>query len=848
MLPAQWRRRPWLAARRWGWALVLLQGCVLAQAQAQSGSASDSATLFQRTFGQRQKPAMQQIALPVWLDEQEIGLVDAQIRPGRVDLLRQNLASLLGPRLQASVLEQIRPVQDGSERISLEELRQLGLEANYSPEQITLEIGLPLALRAVEQLSFKAPTNRSDDPSALRLSAQPWSFIGNLRWSMSSYESNNMGSQSGRLLLDSAGRWHDWVLEGNGTLDQQSFARQDLRLVRDWPQQAVRLSLGDVTPQGQGGGSALTLGGVRLARLFGLNPALDTQALPGTTLALAKGASVEVSVNGLPASTLRLGPGVYQLKDLPAFAGANAFELTITEPDGRVSRRSFDYFFNASLLRPGVDEYDLALGYPMTIRDNGRHYDLQQPMLSAWARRGWNDSLTAGASLQARSAPTMRAQLLGLDAVWASQIGDFASWIAQSRHQGFGGQAASLQWRWNSIQQKEASAHSWSVSLQGSRYSEGYAPVSSDLPGPALHDAGLRLSLLLGQGWRGQLSASLRHNLRTGDRSQDRSLTLQRRINRRWSLDTGLVLRHLNQQQDRVLSVQLIRSDASGETGNQASGRSWQSTASFQSQDQRLQWEGALSGRDSWLGSDTSWQLGASRIQARSEQANAVQARALHGRAEASLYLSENRLDSGASRLVEATLTSALVVSQDGGWNWSAPINDSAAQFKPYKGFEKFKLLVNPQGDYAALTSDRFGTPPLASLSAYVPRELQLDFEDLPSNRSLGQDRPLLLPAYRSVLVVPIGSNAQVQARGRLVDRNGKSLSLQPLLLLDGQGNKVMDLFTNRNGQFTSPQIPPGNYRLKRSEDDAEQAHFRVQDSDEGMLDIGTVQIQGDDQ
>ena len=220
MLPAQWRRWPWPAARRWGWALVLLQSCVLAQAQVQTGGASDSATLFQRTFGQRQKPAMQQIALPVWLDEQEIGLVDAQIRPGRVDLLRQNLASLLGPRLQASVLEQIRPVQDGAERISLEELKQLGLETSYSPEQITLEIGLPLALRAVEPLSFKAPSNRFDDPSALRLSAQPWSFIGNLRGSMSSYESHGVGSQSGRLLLDGASRWQDWVLEGSGTLDQ----------------------------------------------------------------------------------------------------------------------------------------------------------------------------------------------------------------------------------------------------------------------------------------------------------------------------------------------------------------------------------------------------------------------------------------------------------------------------------------------------------------------------------------------------------------------------------------------------------------------------------------------------
>lgn len=130
MLASRWQRGPWPAL--WGWALVLLPGCACAQvqAQAQGRGAADNSALFQRTFGQRQKPAVQQIALPVWLDEQEIGLVDAQIRPGRVDLLRQKLASLLGTRLQAGVLEQIRPLREGSDHISLEELRQLGLEVN----------------------------------------------------------------------------------------------------------------------------------------------------------------------------------------------------------------------------------------------------------------------------------------------------------------------------------------------------------------------------------------------------------------------------------------------------------------------------------------------------------------------------------------------------------------------------------------------------------------------------------------------------------------------------------------------------------------------------------------------
>lgn len=834
------RKQPRITARLWSASLVLLHACAHAQT-----AATDSTDLFQRAFGQRQRSAAQQIALPVSVDDREVGLIKAHIRGTHVELDRKELASLLKPLLQDRVLRQLLPGGGRSDRIALEDLRLLGLEANYSADRIALEIGVPLALRDIQPLSLKTRAEDADYNTPLRIRPQPWSFIGNLRWAMSMQDGNGTASQYGRLMMDAAGRWHEWVLEGNGTLGSmdsaRSFSRQDLRLVRDWAPEAVRLTLGDVATIGQGGSSSLTLGGVHVARLFGLNPSLSTQSLPGATLALPKGATVDMSVNGLPANTLRLGPGVYKLSDLPVFAGANAVELTITEPGGQVSRRSFDYFFNASLLRPGLHEYDLALGYPVSFDGNGRSYDTRQRMMSAWWRRGWTDSLTAGISLQTRNSASLDARMQGLDAVWATLAGDFSGWLAQSRHGTFGGQAGSLQWRWVSSTQQDAS-RSWSASVQGSQYSEGFAPVTSDRPGPALRDVGLRLSLLWQGGWRGNLGSIRRNNISSGERSSETSLSLRHRIGPYWSAEATLAWRRLGQEQDRNIAFLLSRSGGNTDTDTR-----WQTTASIQSQDQRLQWDGAVSGRGAWLGSNTAWQMGANHSEALSGQASSAQMRALSGRLDSGLFLSENRSSSGNTRQVEATLAGAVVASADGGWNWSSPVTDSAVQFKPYKGYEEIKLLVDPQFDRAALTSDRFGTPPLANLSAYVPRELQLDFENLPAGRGIGMDRPVLAPAYRSVLVVPFGSNAQTQVRGLLLDSGGEPQPLQALLLFDSTGRKVTDLFTNRKGQFTSSQLAPGRYALKQPGNDAELASVQVQETDAGILDIGTVQIKGDE-
>jgi hypothetical protein len=127
-----------------------------------------------------------------------------------------------------------------------------------------------------------------------------------------------------------------------------------------------------------------------------------------------------------------------------------------------------------------------------------------------------------------------------------------------------------------------------------------------------------------------------------------------------------------------------------------------------------------------------------------------------------------------------------------------------------------------------------------------VPRQLQLDIENLPPGLSLGSDRPLLLPAYRSVLVVPVGSNARTQVTGRLLGPKQMPAPLHTLLLTQAGASDSLDLFTNRKGMFMSSQLTPGAYELSQPGSSQVLARFVVGEETEGIMDIGIIQMSGE--
>ena len=839
-------KRPAQAALTLLW-LAGLNASVASQ-ELVTNAAANTAILSKPAFSQRKDDKVQKIDLPVFLDGRELGVVRTQILANQVDVDRQALAVLLGPILQAPWLAKLQPATRNPAWIDLKEMDSMGWRASYAAQRLSIDLEIPLSIRKIESFSLGA-RQQTIQPGALQ--PEPWSWIVNGRLVVTQQSASGASTQSERLYPDVAGRWHDWVFEGSGSIALSdpvagTWSRQSTRLVRDWATDALRLTLGDASSSSHASATSLALGGVSVSRKFELNPALPIQSEPGSALSLQNGGTVDVRVNGILARTLTLGPGVYQLSEIPVFTGANAVELSVVEPGGKTRRLVFDYFYDANLLKSGVSEFELLLGAPALDSPTGRTYDKSQSLFSGWWRRGWTDALSAGISGQWRDAPGMRAQVTGLDAVLATPLGNLSGWLGQSRHTGFEGYALSGQWRWNHSARsdgKETSlARSISVIVQARHSSQGYAPISSDQPNPAVSDAGIRVGLLWAGGYSSSLGASVRHSEVAANNASNLSMSLRNRLDRQWSLDGSVSINRQAGSRDTTVGLLLTYSgDVS--TDSRDRGMFWQTTAGYQSKDQRKVWDADVAGSTVWMGSDTTWQVNANHSDAVTGQDTSARARALMGRAEAILTTLQNSNTNGNNQLFEVSLASALVISKGGGWGWAAPVNDSAVQFKPYRGYEGLKLLVDPRSETSALSSDQFGTPPLASLSAYVPRELQLDVENLPPGLSLGADRPILLPSFRSVVVVPIGSNARTQITGHLLGPRGQAMALQAIVLTLRGSTESVDLFTNRKGLFLSSQLPSGLYDIKQPGNEKVLATFEVGEAQEGIMNIGSVQI-----
>lgn len=827
--------------------LVLPACALLALPLARAQAPADPArNLFEQAFSKRPARDVRRLSLPTTLDGREIGLLDAEVGAAGVRMVRKPLADALRRVLRDEVYQQLA-AGNPADLLGAQELRALGLTAVYSPQRIAVDMQVPLELRAVRDIRLGAREIEDPQEQTVRIAAQPYSLLANWRWAASRQTADGAVLNRSRLFADGALRAGEWVLEGGGSAATDGtgagFERYESRLVRDWPAQGIRLVAGDLTTATRAGLATLTLGGVRLGRQYGLNPTLNSQAQPAQTLGVPGGATVDVEVNGFVVRTLRLDPGVYNLREIPVFNGANDVLLRIVEPGGRVTEQRASYFFDATLLAPGLGEWELAVGAPVQSGVGGRAYASGQRVGSGWWRYGLTGALTGGVGLQWRHGGEGSARVLQTEAVWATRMGTLAGWVARSQNTWGGGQAAALQWRVGTRTGADSSFGA-SLAAQVQRSQDGFAPVDADRPAGRALDAGLRIGAVWGKGWGATLALARRTSAQPEGARSTQTLALRRRLSRQWSVDVGANRSRAGASSAVLAGYVTLR--FSGE--EDPAGTAVRATAAYQSEDRRMQLDSEATGVASVAGGDAGWRVAAGHARARSGDETRLTGQLFTGRGELTAGTTYVRQALGTSRLDELTVASALVLSR-AGLHVAAPVNDSVAVLVPRKGLEGLKLLVDPQRSRVAAASDALGVPVLGDLQAYSPREIQLDVENLPPGRSLGVDRPVLTPSYRSVLLVPVGSDANTQVRGQLVNAQKQPMALQALRLTALKvkaAAEPIELFTTRRGGFMSPPLPPGTYLLTRPGVAVPLARVEIGEDQAGVLELGLVVLQED--
>lgn len=295
-------------------------------------------------------------------------------------------------------------------------LRELGLKWPGSAAASGLVALDSLAgLRVVydaplQRLTLTAPLEMLDRPltrigatTEPRAIADPAAVIPGLviNYDVYAQQSGGLRTLSGftetRLFGVGPGVWSNSMVSRAVTEPQGPSAQDNTRLdtywQRDFPDQMLSLSVGDVITGSLPWTRAVRVGGIRLSRNFSLQPYRVNTPLASFQGSAVLPSTVDLFVNGLKQSSQQVQPGEFQLSGIPSLGGTGQAQMVITDITGQRRVVSFDLYGAPQLLEQGLTDWSLDLG--SLRRDYGIHsFSYGAAIASASARHGWSTDAT----------------------------------------------------------------------------------------------------------------------------------------------------------------------------------------------------------------------------------------------------------------------------------------------------------------------------------------------------------------------------------------------------------------------------------------------------------------------
>lgn len=778
----------------------------------------------------------QRFVVPLIVDNEERDEVFAVIAPGddrprfdRAPILRQ-LESQLRPEL---VLK-LKSAGDPDGRLTVTDLHQLGLRADFDTRRLELRLSVPPELRrdtTTHLFGRTPPRGREQSPA-------PATFSGylNLLMGMDYVEQTSHGVNEGRQPFhtdfESAINFHNYVVEGVVTYVEDGrpdWQRGDVRLVHDDPDRMLRWAVGDLSYPATGFQNFQPLAGITVARNFSLQPYRVTEPLGQTSFFLRSSSRVEVLINGRLVQTLQLPAGPHSLRDFLFASGSNAVELRITDDVGRVESVRLSFFYDTRLLAQGEQEFAYSVGVPSHLAGAGKSYETEQPAFSLFHRIGLTDTLTTGLNAQGNADQ----QMLGIEAAWATPFGTFQPDLAVSRTDACGFDSA---WRLGYTYFDAGSpwGSSWSAAIQ--HRGRHFAALGNLDPHNSI---ATEISARYGQRLPWQMSAGIGGSYQLHrDRERD-TTSINASLNKSFGRGSNL-----NITFDR-------RTTTTGETDHRAlltvtllwpDGRnSIRASYDTLSDTARASWRYASARVVGGLAAE----LGAQRT--RDDYSVFGNARYTGYRGE--FELAQNvTTPQTASEQVESRTSARLgtaLVFADGQFALSRPVRDSFAIVVPHREFAAQTIGVDPVDGRFSARSDVFGPAVVPDLSSYLVRNLVVDAPDLPFGYELGPRTRTVFPTYKSGTILRVGEGVTVLLVGVLANADGRPVALQAgqITALHDPQCKPVAMFTNRNGRFAAAELRPGTYELRADSAPTIPVRFVIPTGTAGRYDVGTLRL-----
>lgn len=179
----------------------------------------------------------------------------------------------------------------------------------------------------------------------------------------------------------------------NGNAASARLIRLETNWTRDFPEKKHTVKWGDSNGRSGIWGRPVKFGGIQFGTNFATQPGFVTIPQPSFSGEAVLPSTAEVYVNGLRRGSQVLTPGPFQLSNFPSITGSGEAKIVVKDMLGREQVITQPFYLTSNLLRPGVDDYTVELGF---IRTNFglENATYGRPMVVATQRRGCSDKLT----------------------------------------------------------------------------------------------------------------------------------------------------------------------------------------------------------------------------------------------------------------------------------------------------------------------------------------------------------------------------------------------------------------------------------------------------------------------
>ncbi|HKK47837.1 MAG TPA: hypothetical protein VJ932_01990, partial [Alkalispirochaeta sp.] len=719
------------------------------------------------------------------------------------------------------------------EWVSLKMLTAAGLNATYSPAQLTARVSIPSALQPVREINGSGISRRhaGDTVSPARVSAAVPVELSAQHMAVGESESTpgQTRQRVGVAFLPSvtyAGTVLSGQIDAQHGDDQPAIESWQAAISRDIFG-TTRLTAGTTRIDSHGFQTGQPIFGAGIEKRAGLagTPVLADRFQAFFELETA--GTAEVYLNNRLIRSERLPPGRYALSDVPLVPGLNNVRIVITDELG-TTREIVDRVAHASaLLSPGTVEYGLAVGTQME--------DFDRAVGRAYYRRG----IVPGATGAIYAEATVDDQLLGTLLTSSLPIGIISVGGAAGYAAG-DNQSPAYEYAVEGGYRFSAPSARWipSFGLSLVHRSAGFsAPGTLQEARPtrvAPLVAGASVSQPLPFGI--SLVVGGRYTIGATDDTDRASAFayLGAQIGRGVSLRTAF-------NGDNLTEDPQFRGRISVAVGI-GNGR-YRSTASVPEPTIDLSTTQNFSARQT----RGSAGLALNRIDsgAGTVESASGNARITHPRGEAAgafrIAPGETVLNDRVERTEARVRLGAGLYYADGVVGVGRPTSGSFAVIGSDATLPADTVLVNPRGAYAEARSGILGGAVLTSVPDYYRKPIRIEVPGLPIDYALQWTDVVYESGYRSGVGLRVGGGQLLYGSGTLLDEAGEAVALRVIRVTAGDETMYTG-FTDENGTFLVYDLMPGEYMV-RFGDTGPAAAFSLPADAAPPVELGTLKL-----